>query len=56
MGERLTFPPGTVALVTGATGFTGSVLIRKLCAYGIRVKAIARASSNRTALDGGELH
>lgn len=50
MDERLTFPPDTVALVTGATGFTGSVLIRKLCECGIRVKAIARASSRRDAL------
>jgi len=50
MGENLTFPPNAVALVTGATGFTGSVLIRKLCECGIRVRAIARASSKRDAL------
>lgn len=50
MGERLTFPPDSVVLVTGATGFTGSVLIRKLCASGIRVRALARASSRREAL------
>jgi len=52
MGERLTFPPNTVALVTGATGFTGSVLINKLCECGIRVRAIARSSSKRDALQG----
>ena len=50
MGDRLTFPPTSVALVTGATGFTGSVLIKKLCECGIRVRAIARASSKREAL------
>ncbi|MEI6166711.1 MAG: NAD-dependent epimerase/dehydratase family protein [bacterium] len=50
MGDRLTFPPNSVALVTGATGFTGAVLIKKLCECGIRVSAIARASSNREAL------
>ena len=52
MAERLTFPAGSVALVTGATGFTGSVLIKKLCECGIRVKAIARPSSKREALQG----
>jgi nucleoside-diphosphate-sugar epimerase len=52
MGEGLTFPSDAVALVTGATGFTGSVLIKKLCECGIRVKAIARASSKRDAFQG----
>jgi len=32
-------------LVTGATGFTGSLLVRKLANAGARVSAIARASS-----------
>ena len=36
---------GTTVLVTGATGFTGSVLVRKLCEAGATVRAIARASS-----------
>ncbi|MFN2350971.1 MAG: NAD-dependent epimerase/dehydratase family protein, partial [Kiritimatiellia bacterium] len=39
-------PVGTPVLVTGATGFTGSVLVRKLVNAGLDVRAIARASSN----------
>lgn len=42
---------GTCVLVTGATGFTGAVLVRKLCQGGIKVRAVARASSNTRALD-----
>lgn len=34
-------------LVTGATGFTGAVLVRKLCGLGVKVRAIARPRSNR---------
>ena len=41
-----TIAPGTTVLVTGATGFTGTVLVRKLAAAGLRIQAIARASSN----------
>ncbi len=52
MGASLTFPPNAVVLVTGATGFTGSVLAKQLCELGIRVKAIARASSQRVSLQG----
>lgn len=37
---------GATVLVTGATGFTGSLLVKKLCAMGCSVKAIARTSSN----------
>lgn len=33
-------------LITGATGFTGRHLIRKLCATGATIRAIARNSSN----------
>lgn len=39
-------PEGTGVLVTGASGFTGSVLTRKLVNAGIKVKAIARHSSD----------
>jgi len=52
MGESLTFPPGSVALVTGATGFTGSVLTKKLCECGIHVRVLARSSSKKSALQG----
>lgn len=33
-------------LVTGASGFTGSVLVRRLCEIGANVRAIARQSSS----------
>ncbi|MGI6087106.1 MAG: NAD-dependent epimerase/dehydratase family protein [Kiritimatiellia bacterium] len=39
-------PAGTPVLVTGATGFTGAVLTRKLADAGLQVRAIARHSSN----------
>lgn len=38
-------PPGASALVTGASGFTGSVLVRRLVERGVRVTAIARRGS-----------
>jgi nucleoside-diphosphate-sugar epimerase len=47
-----TFPPGTKVLVTGATGFTGSVLTRKLVQAGAEVHAIVRESSNLKPFDG----
>jgi nucleoside-diphosphate-sugar epimerase len=37
--------PGSRVLVTGATGFTGQVLVRRLVAGGAHVRAIARPSS-----------
>ena len=37
-------------LVTGGTGFTGNVLIRKLCNLGCQVRVIARPTSNRSAI------
>jgi dihydroflavonol-4-reductase len=40
-------PQGARVLVTGATGFTGRVLTRKLVAAGARVVAIIRGSSQR---------
>lgn len=43
-------PAGTPVLVTGATGFTGTVLVRKLVDAGLKVSAVARASSNLTPL------
>ncbi len=39
-------PPGSRALITGATGFTGANLVRKLLHQDIDVVAIARQSSN----------
>ena len=45
-----TLPVGAVALVTGATGFTGQRLVRKLIERGASVHALARASSSRDAL------
>lgn len=41
-----------VALVTGGTGVTGRVLVRKLCATGCRVRVCVRPSSDRSVLDG----
>lgn len=43
-------PPGATVLVTGATGFTGAVLSRKLVQGGARVSALARQSSNLQSL------
>lgn len=45
-------PSGSRALVTGATGFTGSVLVRKLIQQGIDVVAIARPTSNLVPFAG----
>lgn len=44
-------PEGCTVLVTGATGFTGRVLLRKLCAMPVRVRALARESSSRAELE-----
>jgi nucleoside-diphosphate-sugar epimerase len=46
MHANLKIAPNTRVLVTGATGFTGSVLLRKLINQGLNVVAIARSSSN----------
>lgn len=42
----MSIPQGSNILVTGATGFTGSHLLKKLCDAGHSVRAIARPSSN----------
>lgn len=44
--DIIQIPRGTPVLVTGATGFTGNVLTRKLVKAGAKVSALARASSN----------
>lgn len=49
-------PTGTPVLVTGATGFTGTVLTEKLVAAGLQVHAISRQSSNRERFFGLNIH
>ncbi len=48
----VTLEPGVQVLVTGATGFTGQVVVRRLCEAGAKVRAIARESSDLTPLEG----
>ena len=45
---KTTVPQGSNVLVSGATGYTGIVLVRRLLESGANVRAIARASSNLT--------
>lgn len=49
-------PAGTPVLVTGATGFTGRVLVRKLAAAGAKITALARPSSNLEPLQDLPIH
>ncbi len=50
--SQFKLPTGSRVLVTGATGFTGSTLIRKLVTQGLDVVAIARPSSNLEPFTG----
>lgn len=50
--HQCTFPRGALVLVTGASGYTGTFLVKKLVAQGARVRAIARSTSNLTAFEG----
>lgn len=45
---------GDVVLVTGATGFVGSAVVRKLAGRGFSVRALVRKSSPRANLEGVE--
>lgn len=64
MSDKLcNIPAGTPVLVTGATGFTGIDLTKKLVDAGLKVSAVARKSSNLEPLQGldiewfrGEVH
>lgn len=46
---------GDVCLVTGATGFIGSHLARRLASEGYRVRCLVRSSSDRSVLEGTDL-
>ncbi len=50
MSLQVEFTRGTKVLVTGATGYTGQVLTRKLVELGCDVRAIVRPSSRRESL------
>jgi dihydroflavonol-4-reductase len=52
MALSLSFPPGASVLVTGATGYTGQVITKKLVQLGCDVNAIARASSDLSPFEG----
>ena len=52
MSLSVEFPKESLVLVTGATGYTGQVLTKKLVSLGCWVRAIARASSDLTPFEG----
>ncbi|HYQ89065.1 MAG TPA: NAD-dependent epimerase/dehydratase family protein, partial [Candidatus Binatia bacterium] len=43
---------GSVALVTGASGFVGSHIVDELLRRGVRVRCLLRGTSSRRWLDG----
>ncbi|MGF1524778.1 MAG: NAD-dependent epimerase/dehydratase family protein [Leptolyngbyaceae cyanobacterium] len=51
MAETYPIPQDKKVLVTGATGFTGANLTRKLVNMGVDVRAIARPTSNLSAFE-----
>ncbi len=50
--SKYNLPSGSRALITGATGFTGSLLAKKLVNQGVEVVAIARPTSNLKPFNG----
>jgi nucleoside-diphosphate-sugar epimerase len=52
MNDALQTLTGLPVLVTGATGFTGQVVVRQLVEAGARVRAIARESSDLSFAEG----
>ena len=51
----MNLPPQSTVLITGATGFSGRVLTRKLLSDGHHVRAIARTSSDLGDLETSEV-
>ncbi len=52
---KAVIPPKTKVLVTGATGYTGTILIKKLLVQGVDVRAIARETSNIEPFQGQDI-
>ena len=50
--KRIGLPSGDLTLVTGATGFVGSAVLKALTARGERVRVLVRPSSPRRNLAG----